>query len=179
MNLYFRLLLILFKSAFAGQIRVLDESLFRFRVWPFDCDINFHLTNARYFALCDLSRVYYMAQVGVLFKLLKRNWLPIVQSQEISYFKSIKPFQSVEVLTCLTYWDDKYWYTEHRFVAGDRLCAVVQVRGVFMQARNVVSMHDVIALTGEDVKAPDKTINVELWQNLIKAKKEDLKGFRS
>lgn len=171
MNLYFRLLLVLFKCLFASCIRVLDESRLIFRVWPFDCDINFHLTNARYLALCDLSRIYYMGQVGVLAKLLKRKWLPVVQSQEISYFKSINPFQRIEVLTSLTYWNDKYWYTEHKFIAADRVCAVVQVRGVFMHGRKVVSMHDVVALTDEDVKVPDKPKNVESWQKLIMTKK--------
>ena len=121
MNLYFRLLLVLVKSMFARQTGVLDESRSWYRAWPFDCDINLHLTNARYFALCDLSRIYYMGQVGVLFKMIKRKWLPIAQAQEISYFKPIKPFQRFEVLTRFYYWDDKYWYTEHKFFAADKL----------------------------------------------------------
>lgn len=171
MNLYFRLLLVLLKSMFARHINVLDESRLSFRVWPFDCDINFHLTNARYLALCDLGRIYYMGQGGVLSKLLKRKWLPIVQSQEVSYFRPINPFQRFEVLTGLTYWDEKYWYTEHKFVVADRVCAVVQVRGVFMRGRKVVSMHDVVALADEDVKVPDKPAIVENWQKLIETKK--------
>ena len=171
MNLYFRLLLVLFKCIFVNNIHVLDKSRLNFRVWPFDCDINFHLTNARYFALCDLSRIYYMGQVGVLTKLLKRKWFPIVQSQEISYFKSINPFQRVEVMTALIYWDDKYWYAEHKFVVNDSVCAVVQVRGVFMQGRKVVSVHDVVALADEDVVVPTKPANVECWQKLIEIKK--------
>lgn len=171
MNLYFRLLFVLFKSLFSTTIRVLDESRLSFRVWPFDCDINFHLTNARYLALCDLSRIYYMGQVGVLAKLLKRKWLPVVQSQEISYFKPVNPFQRIEVLTNLVYWDQKYWYTEHRFVVADHVCAVVQVRGVFIKGKKVVSMHDVVALAGEDVTVPVKPVKVEHWQSLIDAKK--------
>lgn len=171
MNLYFRLLLVLFKSLLARSIHVLDESRLSFRVWPFDCDINFHLTNARYLALCDLSRIYYMGQVGVLGKLFKRKWFPVVQSQEVSYFKPVNPLQRVEVLTRLIYWDEKYWYTEHQFVAADRVCAVVQVRGVFTHGRKIVSMHDVVALADEDVTVPDKPAIVESWQQLIETKK--------
>ena len=170
MNLYFRLIIVLLKCVFACQISVLDESCSYYRVWPFDCDINFHLTNARYFALCDLSRIYYMGQVGVLFNMIKRNWLPIAQAQEISYFKPIKPFQRFEVLTRFYYWDDKYWYTEHKFFAAAKLCAVVQVRGVFVHGKRVLPMRDVLALTEEDVEAPDKPVNVEYWQNLLSLK---------
>ena len=171
MNLYFRLLFVLLKSWFSGRISVLDESRLSFRVWPFDCDVNFHLTNARYLALCDLSRIYYMGQVGVLGKLFKRKWFPVVQSQEVSYFKPINPFQHIEVVTKLVYWDEKYWYTEHTFVVADRVCAVVQVRGVFTHARKIVSMHDVVALADENVTVPDKPAIVESWQQLIETKK--------
>jgi acyl-CoA thioesterase FadM len=172
MNLYFRLLFVLLKSKVASKIGLLDESRLKYRVWPLDCDINLHLTNARYFSLCDLSRIYYMGQVGVLFNLIKRKWLPVAQAQEICYFKPINPFQQFEVLTRFTHWDDKYWYTEHRFFTAEKLCAVVQVRGVFVHRRKVLPFHDVVALVDEEVAVPDKPITVEHWQRLIESKKE-------
>ena len=162
---------------FARQIGMLDESRARFRVWPFDCDINFHLTNARYFALCDLSRIYYMGQVGVLSNMIKRKWLPVAQAQEISYFRPINPLQRFDVLTRVTYWDEKYWYTEHKFFTGSQICAVLQVRGVFLHGKKIVSMHDVLALTDEDVEVPAKPANVDYWQRLIEAKKGASKAF--
>jgi acyl-CoA thioesterase FadM len=171
MNLYFRLLLIVIRSLFANRINLLDESRTVYRVWPLDCDFNLHLTNSRYFSLCDVSRLYFMGQVGALFKLLKRKWLPIAQAQEISYFKPINPVQKFEVLTRLTYWDDKYWYTEHRFFVAEKLCAVVQVRGVFVHRGKVLSFHDVLAAVDQAMPAPDKPLAVEHWQNLIDYKK--------
>jgi acyl-CoA thioesterase FadM len=171
MNLYFRLLLILARSWLVRRIGVLDESRLRFRVWPFDIDINFHLTNARYLALCDLCRVYYMSQLGLLSKLVKKKWLPVVQSQEVSYFKQINPFARFEVVTRLTYWDDKYWYTEHKFYSGDALCAVVQVRGLFLSGRKNIPTREILALSGMDVNIPVRPVPVEYWQNLLEAKK--------
>jgi acyl-CoA thioesterase FadM len=156
---------------FARQVSILDESRSRYRVWPFDCDINLHLTNARYFALCDLSRIYYMAQVGVLFKMLRRKWLPIVQAQEVSYFKPINPFQRFEVVTRITHWDDKYWYTEHKFISNDKLCAVLQVRGVFVHGKKILPISDVLALADEAVEAPVSPVNVEYWQKLLESKR--------
>jgi acyl-CoA thioesterase FadM len=172
MNLYFRLMVTLMRSWFVRKVDVLDESRLRFRVWPFDIDINFHLTNARYLSLCDLSRVYYMGQLGVLFKLIKKKWLPVVQSQEVSYFKQINPFARFEVVTRLTYWDDKYWYTEHKFYSGEALCAVVQVRGLFLSGRKNIPTHEILALGGMNVNAPARPVPVEYWQNLLEAKKE-------
>ncbi len=180
MNLYFRLIMVLLKSMFVRQIGLLDESRSRYRAWPFDCDINFHLTNARYSALCDLSRIYFMGQVGVLFNMIKRKWLPVVQAQEISYFRPIKPFQRFEVSTRFSHWDDKYWYTEHKFFAVDRLCAVLQVRGVLVHGKKILSMRDVfLDLVGDDVEAPDKPVDVEHWQKLIESKRRLIRGSRS
>ena len=172
MNLYFRLLAVLLRSKFANKIGLLDESRLKYRVWPLDCDINLHMTNARYFALCDLSRIYYMGQVGVLFNLIKRKWLPVAQAQEITYFKPINPLQQFEILTRFTHWDDKYWYTEHRFFAADKLCAVLQVRGVFVHGRKVLPFRDVLALVGEEVETPNKPAMIEHWQRLIDSKKD-------
>ena len=167
MNLYFRLIAVLLRSVFAAPLTALEESRSSYRAWPFDCDINLHMTNARYFALCDLSRIYFMGQVGVLFKAIRKKWLPVVQAQEVKYFKPINPFEQFDVLTRLTYWDDKYWYIEHRFVVGDRLCAILQVRGVFVRGRTVIPFSDLIDLAGSDVESPPKPKNVESWHSLI------------
>lgn len=171
MNLYFRLLRILVKCLFAKRVAVLEGSRIRYRAWPFDCDINLHLTNARYFALCDLARTYYLGQVGVLGKMVRRNWLPVVQSQVISYIKPINPLQRFEVTTELSHWDEKYWYVVHKFFVGDKLCAVLQVRGVIINGRKVIPMSDVVALTGEDVASPPRTGSIEHWQDLLESKK--------
>lgn len=177
MNLYFRLIAVLLKSMFASRVGLLDGSRSWYRVWPLDCDVNLHLTNARYFALCDLSRIYYMGQVGVLFKMIKRNWLPVVQAQEISYLKPINPFQRFEVSTRFSHWNDKYWYTEHKFFAADRLCAVLQVRGVFVHGNKIVPIREVLALAGEDVEVPEKPERVESWQQLLETKKGPSRSF--
>ncbi len=171
MNLYFRLFIVLVKSIFAAPKGALDESRLSYRAWPFDCDVNLHLTNARYFALCDLSRIYFMGQAGVLFKALKKKWFPIVQAQEVKYLKPIKPLQRFDVITKLVYWDEKYWYTEHRFVAGDKLYAILQVRGVFVQGRTVIPFDEFLKLSGEAYDPPEKPENVRSWHSLTEDRK--------
>lgn len=157
MNLYFRLLLILLRSKFV----LLDESHIEYRVWPLNCDVNLHLTNTRYFSLCDLSRIYYMAQVGVLFELVRRNWLPVAQAQEVSYYKPINPFKKFEISTRLTHWDDKYWYTEHKFLSAGKLCALLQVRGVFVHGKKVLPFGDIWPWS---VKMSRSLINQLQWE---------------
>ena len=176
MNLYFRLIVILLKSMIVRHADILDESRTSFRVWPFDCDINLHLTNARYFALADVSRISFLGQAGVLFRLLNNGLLPVAQAQEISFFKGIKPFCNFAVTTRFTHWDDKYWYTEHKFITAGQLNALLQVRGVFVQNKKVQSMNDVFSHAGLDMFAPQKPSIVEHWQKLLQEKKEYLES---
>ena len=69
MNLYFRIILVLIKSFFAKKISPLTSSTLSFRALPFDCDINLHLTNARYLSFMDLGRTYYVGQLKMIGKL--------------------------------------------------------------------------------------------------------------
>ena len=140
--------------------------------WPLDCDINLHLTNSRYFALCDLARTYLLGQMGILAEVVRRNWLPVVQSQEATFIRPIDPFQRFEVCTRLLYWDEKYFYIEHRFVKGETLCAILHVRAVIRCGRVVVPVSDVVALTGVSVEAPVMPAAIAAWQALLDAKKE-------
>jgi hypothetical protein len=95
-----------------------------------------------------------------------------VQAREISYFKPINPFQRFDVLSRLAYWDGKYWYTEHRFMIGEHLCALLQVSGVFVHRGSVIPMSEVLALSGVEVDPPDKPENVSAWHSLIEVKKD-------
>jgi hypothetical protein len=45
MNLLFRFLLTLLVSSFKSRLGIADISTVRFRVWPNDLDVNFHLNN--------------------------------------------------------------------------------------------------------------------------------------
>ena len=70
-------------------------------------------------------------------------------------------------------------HTEHRFFAANQLCAMVQVRGVFVHGKKILAMRDVIALAEEDVEVPEKPVNVESWQNLLSLKNRKKKSIES
>jgi hypothetical protein len=64
MNLYLRLICVLWKIWRLPRKGVFDESRVTFRVLPTDCDVNFHLNNGRYLAFMDLGRLHLTAQIG-------------------------------------------------------------------------------------------------------------------
>ena len=75
MNLYLRLILVLFGLIGLPRRGLLEESRISFRVLPNDCDINGHLNNGRYLSFMDLGRLHLVAQIGLLRVILRRRWL--------------------------------------------------------------------------------------------------------
>ncbi len=131
-----------------------EESVVNFRVYPFDCDINFHLTGSRYIGLADLGRIHLLGQIGILKDLLKRNWFPFASGIEITYIHPIKPFQKFKLRSKITSWDEKYWYAEHYFEVKNKIYAIALVRGVFVKNHKIVPIIDIVALTSANPLEP-------------------------
>ena len=55
MNLYLRLILLLFRIQGLPRRGLFDASRVSFRVLPNDCDLNFHMNNGRYLTFMDLA----------------------------------------------------------------------------------------------------------------------------
>ena len=174
MNLYLRLLKLLFLLPFVRRRALLDGGRVAFRVWPNDCDLNLHLNNGRYLTFMDLGRVHLLAQIGLLGELWRRHWAPVLSAAEINFIRPLQPFQKFDLVTRLLTWDDKYFYMEQRFVAGGRLCAVALVKGLFLHRHERVLSRAVLAALHLDLAAPDMPEVVRHWNDLATLKKQHL-----
>ena len=174
MNLYLRLLKLLFLLPFVRRRALLDGGRIAFRVWPNDCDLNLHLNNGRYLTFMDLGRVHLLAQIGLLGELWRHRWAPVLSAAEINFIRPIQPFQKFDLVTRLLTWDEKYFYMEQRFVAGGRLCAVALVKGLFLHRRERVESRAVLAALHIDLAAPDMPEVVRHWNDLATLKKQHL-----
>ena len=65
MNLYLRLLWLLWRLRSVQRRGLFEESRVAFCVWPNDCDLNLHMNSGRYPTLMDLGRVHLTAQSGL------------------------------------------------------------------------------------------------------------------
>lgn len=173
MNLYFRMILVFFRSWFGQKKSWKEESILTFRVYPFDCDINFHMTSSRYIGLADLGRIHIMGQMGIFRSTLERRWFPFASGVEFTYIRPIKPFQKFIVRSRIASWDDKYLYFEHRFEVGKRIMAFALARGIFVKDSNVVPIKDVVLLGGADPSSPPPSNTMVQWKKLLRAKKEE------
>lgn len=172
MNLYFRLIALIFRSFLMAKATEVKRWERNFRVMPWDCDINLHMTNSRYIALQDLARTYAIAELGILGKMVKEKCLPILGAQEITYIKALMPFQKFTLSTQLLYWDEKYYYMAHRFESKGKLYATSMIRGVFVQNGKVVPTEKVLEMANMQVESPIISPEIEAWKNLLEEKKQ-------
>ena len=174
MNLYFRLLwLIITQYRRSKKMPILGCSKTKFRVLPFDCDINLHLNNARYLSFMDLSRLHYLLEMGIFFRFLKMGWLPILNASELTFVRDLRPNQKFWVETRMLGWDEKYYYIEQQFVSERGVHCIATVRGVFVCKRKIVPVRDILDNVGFSGKTPELPQYIIQWKDMLNSKKQN------
>jgi acyl-CoA thioesterase FadM len=165
-NLYLRLLILLFRLIGLPRKGPLEESRVAFRVLPTDCDINFHMNNGRYLSFMDLGRVHLVAQIGLLRVILRKRWGAALGAAEINFIRPLAPFQKFDLVTRLVTWDEKYAYIEQRFESGGALCAHAFVKGLFLDKGRRVDNPAVAAALGYTGALPPMPEELRIWAEL-------------
>jgi len=173
MNLYLRLLFVLWKIWRLPRKDLFDESRVAFRVLPTDCDLNLHMNNGRYLSFMDLGRVHMLAQIGLLAIIARKRWMPVLTAAEINFLRQLAPFQKFELVTRLVTWDDKYAYMEQRFESNGALCAHAFVKGLFLGKGRRVSNHAVVSELGYKGEPPPCPEELRIWAELGSVKKQN------
>lgn len=145
MNLYLRLLYTIFISWRQGPAAVADAQALAFRTWPHDLDLNLHMNNGRYLTLMDLGRVQLMLRLGFGKKIFRGGWMPVIGAVHMRYRRSLKPFGKFRLETKIVAWDEKWFYSEQRFLVGSELMAVGVVKGLFRRKGGTVPTAEILA----------------------------------
>lgn len=172
MNLYFRWFWMIARLWLRpGSVSLTEPFRRLFCVLPSDCDLNFHLTNSRYFALIDLARIEQLARLKLLRPLIARRWQPVLSATEITFIRPLPPLRRFELVTRILTWDDKYFYFEQRFETPGKVYAVSLGRAAFVCRGERVPPARVAALSGY-LEAPADPVLLETWRRLLKQKKD-------
>lgn len=143
----------------------------KMRVWLNDCDINGHMTNARYPSFVDLTRLLYFLQVGAWQRFVKEKWVIVLSAQTMTFIKEIKPFAQVDIETKLLCWDRKYFYFEHKFKIDGVLHAKALARCAAIKGKRVRAFDQFLTAGGYDIESPQIPPQVQAWIALMDAKK--------
>ena len=144
----------------------LEVSVLRFRVWPNDIDLNFHINDGRYLSLMGLGRADLLVRSGILRNAVKRKWAPVVGGAMIRYRREIRAFAKFILRSRIIGWDEKWIYIEHVIESGGKTCSVAYVRGALRGAAGAVPTNDVLALGGWTASSPPLPPVVTNWPNI-------------
>lgn len=89
------------------------------RVYPNDLDLNLHMNNGRYLTICDLGRIDLFVRSGLGKVMIQKKWMPIVANVTMTFIKPLKVFDKIRVVSEVTHWDEKYFYSTHTIYKGD------------------------------------------------------------
>lgn len=137
MNLFFRMLIIIFSARKQDAVALVDKRSDQFRVWLHDLGWRDHLPNYRVFSFMELGR--FGIWHGSRLALSGRYGLRMIAAQDFVYLKPIRPFQAFTMTTEILSWDDKYFYYQHQFFCGKKLVAIGLVKEINLKSGKAVS----------------------------------------
>ncbi len=175
MNLYLRFLILLLRIIFFRRSHTrppLETSTQSFTVCPHDCDINLHLTNARYFSFMDLGRTLHMAESGLLRLALQNRWKLIASAQEMAYLRELPPFHRFQLRTTLLGWDNKYCYFEQRFERNGRLYSLGHSRVAVVDSGKVLNPEDIMRVLDPYIEVGELPAHILAWKQMLELKRQ-------
>lgn len=173
MNLYGRFVLFLIKALITkSRFDPFAPVRMRFRVWPHDIDVNFHLTAARYFSFGDFGRLGWLTQNGLLRRFFRSGYRGVLNAQEITYIREFLPFSRVDVEVQLMCWDEKYGYFEQRFYHDGSLYAISHARMAMLYQRKVISFAETFKRFGFAVENRPESEAIADWKATLRAKRD-------
>lgn len=116
MHLILRTLLTLLKARRRPPMSPWDVSSVPLRALLTDVDIAWHINNGQYFGLFDLGRFDLMDRTGLWKECRKRQWLPVVQAEQIAFRRSVEFGQKFSVETRFLGFDERAMWFEQRIV---------------------------------------------------------------
>jgi acyl-CoA thioesterase FadM len=164
MNLFFRLLLVLFTAPFRPRCDILGPARKRFLVWPPDLDVLLHVNNGVYLSMLDVARTDMMLRSGMAGRLRRQGFYPVVAAETIRFRRSLQLFQIFDIETTVIGWDEKAFLIQHHFVRRGEVVAEAVVRARFLKrAGGTVSTRELLDLVDKTGPSPELPAWIDAW----------------
>jgi acyl-CoA thioesterase FadM len=129
MNLYFRLVLTLFRAILSKQVRCDDKFAWKGRVLPNDIDAYGHMNNGRYITLLGLAAMGAVIRTGLAKSSLKRGYLFIWDQIQAQWHRPLKLFEKFTIEVQMLHCEGRYIYATGAFIkANGKVAAEINYR---------------------------------------------------
>ena len=171
MNLYFRFIYQIILGYFSSKINITGKDIKSMRVMPLDLDGNFHMNNGVFLSIMDLGRTRFSIRSGLYRLAMKNGWgFGVVGGINITYLKSLAPFQKFNLCTKLAGHHNGWFYIEQRFESKGKLVACALVKVAFLKKKKRILPNEII----EKIGVEDVGENQDYLEHLYNSEKEFL-----
>ena len=133
MNLLIRLFITTLVAFFKPKMGLQDTAVYEGRVWPWDYDIQGHMTNSRFLALADLAILQFMVRSDAHKYFASNRLMPVVVTREVKFKRMLTFPRQYKIHTQMAYWDDVYYCWRQVFEEGGKYAAEVYTLGVVLK----------------------------------------------
>ena len=142
---------------------------------PTDLDLNFHLNNGRFLSFMDIGRTRLSVRTGLFGKAKRLGWgYGVVGGLNITYLRSLVPFQRFSLKTRLAGHYDNWLFIEQRIEYGSYLVSAALVKVAFLSNRKRVEAKDIMEALGV-LRLGENEVYLE---HLLNSEKEFLKHIK-
>jgi acyl-CoA thioesterase FadM len=111
-----------------------------------EIDVNWHMNQAAYLQVAELSRTDWVLRSGVWSELRAQGIKPVVADQQVVYRRELKPLERYQLDTRAVAVDGRLLAVETHFLVADLVHARVTAKLIFLRKRHVLTAGEAEAL---------------------------------
>ncbi len=166
MNLFIRFFFNFLKAKLSKRIDFNDMDVCHIMVWPNDLDLNIHMNNGRFLSIMDIGRMRLSLRTGLHQKAIEKGWgFGVVGGVNITYLKSLAPFQKFSLKTKLAGHYDGWFFIEQRIESRGKLITAALVKVIFLSKGKRVPIEEIIEVMGVDHIGENQSYLEELFNS--------------
>lgn len=140
MNLYFRLLIAIFRGFLKPKMELTETLCRGLRVWPNDIDINRHMNNGRYMTIADLFMLELCLRAKILIPAFRMGWKPMLGGNLVVYKKQLAMFEKYTAEFSICCWDENWTYFQYSFLnSAGEVVVTGYSKGAWVGRRGLVA----------------------------------------
>ncbi len=140
---WIRFLIAIFKAKFKRKINATETVVLNFRVWITDIDVSV-MNHAAIMTIMEIGRLDFMVRTNFLKLANKKKWFFPSQAISVQFYRPLKMFQKAELLTRISFIDEKWIYLEQKIIRNGKDVAACLVKSTIKKGRETVPTSEII-----------------------------------
>ncbi|MEP7264366.1 MAG: acyl-CoA thioesterase [Bacteroidota bacterium] len=140
---WIRLSSALIKAKFKSKIKATETTSLLFRVWITDIDISI-MNHASILSIMETGRIDFMVRTNFFQIASKNKWFFPSQAISVQFYRPLKVFQKAELLTRISFVDEKWIYVEQKILRNKKIVAACLVKNTIKKGRETVPTSEIM-----------------------------------